>query len=575
MKTMKRIGCIALALLMLLALAAPALADDGYSITIKGDSVIEGNAYAAYQIFEGDYFENKLSNIRWGSNIIIDAEDKELELTLTVDDEGTTETLKMNADGWATYLADNADNSILVKSFAAEIEDLLKGEPAATATVGKGEDGKAVLGGLTDGYYLVKSTNVEKGSSYTEFMLQVVGKSYEVPVKADKEKVDKVIAEVDGDDNVNPKKEDAAIGDIITYEVTGTLPSNLDSYEDYYIQFVDTFSEGLTFQGEDKVTVTLVNGNSTADITQYFTAKYIGGKLYVTSNTDIKTIAGVLATSKIVVSYQVKLNENAKIWSESNPNVVDMKYTNDPNSSGQGNPWEPNTPDGDPKFPVGETPEDKAEIFTTEIEIDKVDGDGNPLAGAEFTLTANELNVVLVTREVFDVPENGEDAEYYKLKDGSYTKDAPDGTDENKALYEDPEGGPKYVKKVIKETVTTSGDNRTVSEFVGDDGVLRFTGLKAGSYTLTEKTTPDGYNTLDDDITFDIVFKDGAFEVDNVKNASFSKDTGKFVFTIENRAGTELPETGGIGTTIFYVGGAILMIGAAVILISKKRSTSN
>ena len=96
----------------------------------------------------------------------------------------------------------------------------------------------------------------------------------------------------------------------------------------------------------------------------------------------------------------------------------------------------------------------------------------------------------------------------------------------------------------------------------GEDGKLNgeFTGLADGTYTLVEKTTPSGYNTAEDK---EITIAKGDYSAGNLKQEA----------TVINKAGSVLPATGGIGTTLFYVVGSVLVIGAAVVLISKRRMT--
>ena len=97
------------------------------------------------------------------------------------------------------------------------------------------------------------------------------------------------------------------------------------------------------------------------------------------------------------------------------------------------------------------------------------------------------------------------------------------------------------------------------------DGTITFTGLDAGTYTLTEVATNDGYNLLDTDVTVTIA-ADGTVSMSGAKSVS----DGKIV--IENAKGAVLPSTGGIGTTIFYVLGTILVFGCGIILVAKKRA---
>ena len=88
-------------------------------------------------------------------------------------------------------------------------------------------------------------------------------------------------------------------------------------------------------------------------------------------------------------------------------------------------------------------------------------------------------------------------------------------------------------------------------------------GLDAGTYHLREVKAPDGYNKLKDDKEFTIERQMN----DTDSSMSYTKVTVK----VDNLSGTILPSTGGMGTTIFYVLGGILAVGAAVLLVTKKR----
>ena len=102
-------------------------------------------------------------------------------------------------------------------------------------------------------------------------------------------------------------------------------------------------------------------------------------------------------------------------------------------------------------------------------------------------------------------------------------------------------------------------------------------GLDDGDYKLVETTTPAGYNSISD-----ILFTISAEHEKSSDNPQLTSLTGGDLFTgvvrtgqltadIVNQAGNTLPSTGGMGTTIFYVVGSILVIGAVVLLVSKKR----
>ncbi len=118
----------------------------------------------------------------------------------------------------------------------------------------------------------------------------------------------------------------------------------------------------------------------------------------------------------------------------------------------------------------------------------------------------------------------------------------------------------KKYYKLANNVVTWVDSIDDATEYTSDaqGAVPAFTGLADGTYTLIEKTVPEGYNKAADS-TFTI--KDGDYTAANLEQAS----------TVPNKTGTALPSTGGIGTTIFYVVGAMLVIGAGVVLVTRRR----
>jgi fimbrial isopeptide formation D2 family protein/LPXTG-motif cell wall-anchored protein len=140
-------------------------------------------------------------------------------------------------------------------------------------------------------------------------------------------------------------------------------------------------------------------------------------------------------------------------------------------------------------------------------------------------------------------------------------------------------------KKIETKTTITSEEAATNSYAgtVGENGELEFNGISEGTYTITETEAPTGYNKLSTPIEIKVTWTapttEGAdcswnFEIVNNSISSqkiASVDTGKIRLDIVNKAGSSLPETGGIGTTIFYVAGTILVLGAAVALITRRR----
>ncbi len=317
---------------------------------------------------------------------------------------------------------------------------------------------------------------------------------------------------------------DYNIGDTVPFELIGTLPSNYDSYSTYNYVFHDTSSAGLTI---DSSSVKVFAG--TTDITNYFTTALDGQNLTV-SCANLKAIAGLTAGSKITVQYHALLNAQAEIGLPGNPNEVYLTYSNNPNAGGTGD--------------TGKTPTDKVIVFTYQLDTTKVDGKDatKKLSGAEFLLY--KMNG---TAKSYAVVANG--------KVTGWTADAASAT-----------------------TLTS-----------GTDGLFRVAGLDDATYYLHESKAPAGYNTLSDDVKLTIAattvngqnWTDGnaataltalSIQVGS-KTTAGALDTGVVTMDIQNNVGASLPSTGGIGTTVFTVGGILLILLAGV-LYAVRRKTS-
>ena len=538
MKHTKKLVSLLLALVLMLALTVPALA--------------AGHTYEIYQIFTGDYSEGILSNVKWGQN--------------GTGTEGTAvdkEILK-ELGGVAGSTSGTAQLAVITKYAKLEAAE---GE-AAVVPFRSGIE--TTYTGLPNGYYLVKDkdgTQNGENAVYTLYVVKVVDSTLTFSPKGNVPSSEKKILEGSSEVDVN----EASIGDEVKYQLTGTLPTNFDDYNTYYYVFTDTLSKGLTFKNDVAVKIDGV------DVTKYFhvsatTYSETAGTTITVGIQDIKALSllsGVTVTkdSKIVVTYTATLNENAVIAGEGNPNDVVLKYSNDPNNSGDGSTTPPENPGKpNPTHPTGDTPKDTVVTYTTELTILKKNDAGNVLPGAEFTLTGEGVNIVLVTTEKFTVAENGG---YWKLKDGTYTKTAPDG---NNDKYDSITT--KYAKTV---ELVAKGNGETKTDVVGavdsETGTVTFTGLGAGTYTITETKTPAGYNTIAP-ITFTLTFnaETKTFASDNT--AVVVGEDNKLDTTIVNEKGTLLPETGGMGTTLFYAIGGILVLAAVVLFVTKRRMSA-
>ena len=394
---------------------------------------------------------------------------------------------------------------------------------------------------------------------------------------------------------------------MIDFDIWGTLPSNIAFYDTYFYRFNDTMSKGLTFNNDVKVTIKNA-GKPDVDVTQYF---WIGATEYDAVNGTEITIAiqDLLALrhlkdvngdpvvidshTQVVVDYTATLNENAVIGVEGNPNILDLDFSNNPNVDGDPSitPPPPGPEKPVPQYPIGETPDHKTITYTTELKITKVNGKNDILPGAEFTLTGNGVNIVLISGDFFrPAVLTGEadkiDAEpqggwYYLLLDGTYTQVEP--KDDDPATEDVNEGNKEayhqdFVKFVREDFAVVDSKKNTITNvkaFVDEEtGVLKFTGLGAGTYTLTETVTPKGFNTCDP-IVFEILFNSETKTFSSSNNEiDLDIVNGVFTTTVINEAGSKLPTTGGMGTTLFYVFGGIMVLAAVVLLVTKKRMAS-
>jgi len=425
------------------------------------------------------------------------------------------------------------------------------------------------------------------------------------------------------------KEDNHAVGDKVPYIVKSKVP-NMTGYEKYYFIFNDTMSKGLTFNndmvikfvdsegtvkktlsnGTDySLTTTGGNGQDTAIEVVFKNFIQYKGTLVTDDNYEtlgvsralVGTYLGTYEDCDIIITYSANVNQYAVIGDLGNPNTAKITYSNKPDQKDDGQPGNPDKPSN--VNVTGVTPDSVTKTYVTGLKVLKYTGeDKNPLADAKFELTGTNLNSLVETTTTYYRPiKEDETGTYYLLKDGTYTNVAPITVDDQSTADIDERTidsyvvtwagdtpAPGYVQDTMKsfsKTGTKPDVKFTVT--TDEEGLLTFTGLAAGDYVLEETEAPAGYNKLDkklyinvsagtteegnlDTHTWTITYKLGEDgEVQTLTAAA--TDANLFKLEIENKTGTELPSTGGIGTTIFYVVGAILVIGAGVILITKRR----
>lgn len=568
MKATRKLLALLLALLLTAALTVPALADPEaipqpaapatYTITIENNK--PGHTYEAYQVFAGDLAGNVLSNIQWGTGV----DDSGLLAALKEDTTiGSNFTDCATAADVAKVLTEsfNGDSDEL-NAFAVLVNAHLADTP--TGTSGAISEEKYTISNLPAGYYLLKDKDNSLGdsnSAYTMYMLQLVGNLTTTP-KASAPTVEKKVQEntkYNEDEGYGAGYNDVAdwnIGDAVPFKLIGALPA-MSGYDTYKYVFHDTLSAGLTLNASSvKVYVA-----ESADANLSTLTPLIEGDDYtlntssLSDNCSFEVVFSDLTKIDfgengecIIVAYTATLNKNAEIGLDGNPNEVYLEFSNNPYNEEETN----------------ETPKDTVIVFTYELDTTKVDGGSedpeNPtkLPGAQFVLLNSDGTKVakIDAANKFDGWVN-----------------LPAGTGEGGAItYED------WTTYNTKNPVILTSD---------DDGLFKVIGLDDGTYKLREIQAPDGFNLLPNDVEVVITADTNngqdwtsgmASEALTDLNVTADKEpgngqaiTGIAAITIENNKGATLPETGGMGTTVFYVLGGILAVGAGVLLVARRR----
>ncbi|PWL47213.1 MAG: hypothetical protein DBY39_05355 [Clostridiales bacterium] len=555
MKPIKKIASLFLALVVMLSFSVTAFAAGATgSITIQSntDVSVEGKTFRAYKILDVKSYTS--------DSVVYTVPEALKEFYKT------RYSLNGNEGDFDAQVVGKIKEESDLFAFAAAALAAAKAANIAPGTATAGEGATSVtISELPLGYYVVEDAGA--ATPISALILDTTNPDVTLEIKADQPGIEK---KIDGDTDTDDTTEglvdynNAAIGDKVPYVLTTRVP-DMTGYTKYYFVVNDTLSKGLSFNGD--VTITLGDTTLTKDTDYTVTA---------TENADGTTSVEIVFKNfiqyknaekrNITITYSATVNGQAVIGVAGNPNAVTLTYSNNPNISDSGTTDQPDKPtEGSP---VGETPEDETRTYVTAIELIKVDPEGNRLTDAEFTVTGQKTNIVLLRKDVFTKAEEGD---YWKLKNGTYTTTEP--TEETKADYESITD--RYSKEIKAETIQTR-ESVTATGVVGSDGILRVEGLSAGEYTITEVKAPAGYNLLKTPIVIRIDWSapaasstDCSWTVSGVEGAVVIG--GLVKVTIENNAGTELPSTGGIGTTIFYVLGGALVLAAVVLLVTRKR----
>lgn len=543
MKFTKRMATILMALAMMLCLTVPAFAAEPAAqakLIVSGDQ-LKGKTVHATKMFTASWVDSN-------NDGKIDAKDK-LSYTLDTAWEGLfwangmstettcpTDSIDVSAKEGATlnekavaYLSAMTADSTELNTFAAKAAKYKTAKNINdTKTATAGEDNTATFEELLPGYYLVQP---DKGSTSatrkTDAMLVNVpsDKAATLQLKSEYPSVEKKV-------DTDKTESSAQIGQKVNFTLTSKVP-DMSEFDTYYFAFKDTMSKGLTFNNDVKVTIGGQELEADAIKVESTTDAETGATNITIEILNMKTsgTAKYTAGADIKVTYSATLNKDAVVGNTGNKNEAKVEYQNGPDkdSHGTSNPSTTTTR----TYPV------KVQKHAFEDTADTT----SVLAGAKFALSISET-----------VPT------FTKGEDGSYTLDK---ADTNVVRLVGSEATYRVAEKDETDAVTYFTTVDTSATIIN--------GLKAGTYYLHEIEAPEGYNKLTDPVKVTITEttgKDGKVTGVTYTVGDTDQSTNDTV-KVENKTGSMLPSTGGMGT----IGLTVLGVGVVAlgVLAPKKK----
>ena len=521
-----------------------AFAEGDNTITITQNANNGNTKFKAYQIFKADVVDPTeegttgkiVSNVSWAAGVDPNVQNAIINAIKADSKYGTSDPKlpdKVTAQDVADWLTKNVtgttaetvvDKDYLLNKIAGIVRENV------TAT-GESFTAGSPFTATSNGYYLfltdpvsigTKENYSNKKQTGTSPIFAVVGgDAVTVAEKTDIPTVEKKVRDDKPKSNWADKA-DSQMGQNVEYQLTGTVAKNVDTFDTYYYQFRDELSAGLT-ANQASVVVTVDGAKIAADKYAVSYDQENGNNLLTVTFDNLKSSgATVTPNSKIVVTYTAKLDPTKA------QNVV---------VGGEGNKNTvklvySNNPGHDSK---GESVPDTVRDYTYALKLVKEDSasEATKLEGVEFTIQAT-------------------------------------GADEGT--------GTQFVQQ-------DGSLGSAAHEFQTDaKGEINIKGLDAGTYTVKETHTLDGYNTLPD-FTFTITATgldqnegSNTLQVTTSKNGSDlvlnpSFDSGTVTLTVQNKKGSGLPLTGLNGVTFTWIaGGAVLCIGVAHLIRSRKQA---
>lgn len=564
------------------------------SLTTGGTGSDTSYAYSIKPVFESffnTYFQQKAANDKAYASLAGSAAGTELDSKLIA----YFEIAEKNASSKDTEYRNLA---VAIKKYIDNLgdsEELAGLKKSFTASEENLTDNKLKISLDSDGYYIMIPSGNDKASVLFSLGTYESGKAFVIKNKSSYPTPTKTAKSENAKDDNDCT---ASLGEKVDFKVTGKVP-DMKGYKYYIFNINDTLDQGFDIvkdQNGMPIAEIIIGDNKLSQVkdstagaermdSKWFYVKDNGNNSYSFVIHDFIQYSAE-SSKDIVVNYSAVTNKNSVVTTDAVTNGVKFVYSIDPAFEGSSKD-EPTESE-----PVGISTESKTYTYVSSLSIKKIaeENENSPLAGAQFKLEGTRLVKVLKTAAAFSEAENGT---YYKLKDGSYTATAPTAQTADK--YQD------TTKKYNKETVsdaeeTAEGTADTVE--TGSDGLITFKGLGAGTYTITEVKSPDGYNILANPIKIKIdvktdedhkavwkaVYSNDGTEVEKVDVFTYDKtnDSIKLIdlydsegnmnpLIISNSIGKSLPSTGGFGTYLIYAVGAVLVAGGLITVFVKMR----